>query len=434
LFRLLRERNFSLLWVGQFISIIGDWVLFIALPFYTFSLTGSVLATGAMFIVSTLPRLLLGSVAGVFVDRWDRKRTMIMADVLRVVLISLLLFVRSRDWLWLIYVSAFLESIVSQFFNPAKSAIIPLLVGEKDLLAANSLNGLSDALTRLIGSALGGVLMGWLGFSSVVLLDAGSFLFSALLIILIVMPACPDGSSVRPFTAPVAAHIPVDGGMLGVWRDWIAGLSLVKRERLLLVLFIVLGVAFLGDSMITVLIVPLVKMLMGGGAELLGWLMMVQGIGGLLGGLLVGQFGKRFSPRRLSALGLVVTGLVILAIVNVPHSALVLPLMAVAGLAAAAWLISSETLLQLGVSDQFRGRLFGTLGTTSALASLVGMLLAGSLTDLVGLVPIMSISGSLYILSGILAWIMLPKTQGFQPDQPAMLEKDLSALQASGSS
>ena len=128
--KLLRQRNFSLLWIGQIISIIGDWVLFIALPFYTYSLTGSVLATGAMFIVSTLPRLLLGSVAGVFVDRWDRKRTMIMADLLRVLLIAMLLLVRSRDWLWLIYVSAFLESVVSQFFNPAKTAIIPLLVDE----------------------------------------------------------------------------------------------------------------------------------------------------------------------------------------------------------------------------------------------------------------------------------------------------------------
>ncbi len=124
--KLLRQRNFSLLWFGQFISVIGDWVLFIALPFYTYSLTGSVLATGAMFIVSTLPRLVLGSVAGVFVDRWDRKRTMIVADVLRVLLVAMLLFVRSRDWLWLIYASSFLESVVSQFFNPAKSAIIPL--------------------------------------------------------------------------------------------------------------------------------------------------------------------------------------------------------------------------------------------------------------------------------------------------------------------
>ena len=426
--KLLRQRNFSLLWVGQFISVIGDWVLFIALPFYTYSLTGSVLATGAMFIVSTLPRLLLGSVAGVFVDRWDRKRTMIMADVLRVLLVAMLLFVHSRDGLWLIYVSAFLESVVSQFFNPAKSAIIPLLVGEKDLLAANSLNGLSDALTRLVGSALGGALMGWLGFSSVVLLDAGSFLFSALMIALILMPARPGFSGVRPETQPAAPPTSdaSEAGILGVWRDWLAGLRLVRQERLLLMLFIVLAVAFLGDSMITVLIVPLVKVLMGGGAQLLGWLMAAQGVGGLLGGLLVGGIGKRFAPRRLSALGLVGTGIIILAVVSIPHSALVLPLMAVAGLAAAAWLISSETLLQMGTSDQFRGRIFGTLGTTSALASLVGMLLAGALTDWLGLVPILCISGGLYILSGVMAWIMLPGTREVQPDHPAPPGSDLS--------
>ena len=421
--KIFQQRNFSLLWIGQFISIIGDWVLFIALPFYTYSLTGSVLATGAMFIVSTLPRLILGSVAGVFVDRWDRKRLMIMADLLRVLLILMLLFVRSRDGLWLIYVSAFLESTVSQFFNPAKTAIIPLLVGEKDLLAANSLNGLSDALTRLLGSALGGVLMGWLGFSSVVLLDAGSFLFSALMITLIVMP-------IRPALQPPVADTPAAEGFLGGWRDWVAGLKLVRANHLLFMLFIVLGVAFLGDSMITVLIVPLVKVLMGGGAQLLGWLMMAQGVGGLLGGLLVGQFGRRFPARRITALGLVLTGIVILVIVGIPHSAWVLPLMAAAGMAASAWLICSETLLQLGASNQFRGRIFGTLGTTSALASLVGMLLAGSLADLLGLVPILCISGSLYIISGLMAWVMLPRIQSSQADQPAALEKEFSKSQA----
>jgi MFS family permease len=421
LLRLLRQRNFSLLWVGQFISVIGDWVLFIALPFYIYSLTGSVLATGMMFIVSTLPRLLLGSVAGVFVDRWDRKRTMIVADLLRVLVVALLLLVHSRDWIWLIYLSAFLESVVSQFFNPAKSAIIPLLVAKDDLLPANSLNGLSDALTRLLGSALGGALMGWLGFPSVVLLDAGSFLFSALMIATIVMPLHPD-------TQPASQHAPAANGargILGVWREWVAGLRLVRQERLLLMLFIVLGVAFLGDSMITVLIVPLVKVLMGGGAQLLGWLMAAQGVGGLLGGLLVGQIGKRSSPQRLSALGLVATGIIILVIINVPHSLLVLPLMGVAGMAAAAWLISSETLLQLATGDQFRGRIFGTLGTTSALASLAGMLLAGALTDLLGLVLILFISGGLYILSGGLAWVMLPGNR--EPTRRAMLEKEYSA-------
>lgn len=163
---------------------------------------------------------------------------------------------------------------------------------------------------------------------------------------------------------------------------------------------------------------------------MLGWLMVAQGTGGLVGGLLMGQFGKNFSSRRISAIGLVITGIVIFAIISIPHSELVFPLMSIAGLAATIWIVSSETLLQLGTSNQFRGRIFGTLGTTSALASLVGMLLAGALADLVGLVPILCISGGLYILSGVLAWIILPKTVRFQPSQPITVEKEISPLQA----
>jgi MFS family permease len=411
LLKLLRQRNFSLLWIGQFISVIGDWVLFIALPFYTYNLTGSVLATGTMFIVSTLPRLVLGSVAGVFVDRWDRKRTMIAADLVRVLITLVLLLVRSRDWLWLIYASAFLEAVVSQFFNPAKSAIIPLMVEESDLLTANSLNGFSDALTRLLGSALGGMLMGWLGFSSVVWLDAGTFLFSGIMIWLIVMP-------IRPASRPRAIQASFGGKFLRVWHDWIAGLNLVKRERLLLALFIVFGVASLGDSMLTVLVVPLVKDLMGGGPQLLGWLMMAEGLGGVAGGVLVGKFGKYVAPRYLASAALGFVGSVIIILITFPHSIFIFPLIALVGLLAIAWFTSAETLLQLGVSDEYRGRIFGTLGTTLALASLAGMLIAGTLSDRIGLVPILTLSGSLYILSGLFAWIMLPRALQLQANQP----------------
>lgn len=149
-----------------------------------------------------------------------------------------------------------------------------------------------------------------------------------------------------------------------------------------------------------------------------------------MGGLLVGQIGNRISPRHLSALGLVVTGIVIFAIISIPRSILVLPIMLVGGIAAAAWFISSETLLQMGASDQFRGRIFGTFATTSALASLVGMGLAGMLTDLIGLVPILSISGGLYVASGILAWIMLPKPEQAQPNRPATADQELSPYRA----
>src|SRR5437762_8156300 len=106
---ILRQRNFALLWLGGLVSFAGDWMLFIALPVYVYDLTGSALATGGMFIAQTLPRLLMGSVAGVFVDRWDRRRTMIAADLSRAAILLLLLLVRSADQIWLIYLVAFLQ-------------------------------------------------------------------------------------------------------------------------------------------------------------------------------------------------------------------------------------------------------------------------------------------------------------------------------------
>ena len=212
MFSILRQRNFSLLWFGQLISTIGDWVLFVALPFYIYSLTGSTLATGAMFMAATLPRLLFGSVAGVFVDRWDRKNTMIVADVLRGALLLLMVLVRSREQLWLIYLSAFAMAVVGQFFGPAKSAIIPRLVDRQDLLSANSLNALSDALTRLVGAGLGGALMGSFGFQNVVWLDAGSFFFSALMIALITVPVV---DTVQP--AAVASRRRPTASRINAW-------------------------------------------------------------------------------------------------------------------------------------------------------------------------------------------------------------------------
>ena len=188
----LRQRNFALLWFGQLISMAGDWFLFIALPFYVYNLTGSTLATGAMFIAQLLPSLLLGSVAGVFVDRWDRRRVMIVSDVLRGLVLLLLLAVHSTDLLWLIYLVAFAQSAVGQFFMPAKNAIIPRLVGGEDLIRANSLNATSDSLTRLIGPSLGGVMFAALGLSSVVIVDALSFFVSAIMIAGMVVPS-PSG-------------------------------------------------------------------------------------------------------------------------------------------------------------------------------------------------------------------------------------------------
>ena len=235
---ILRQRNFALLWVGQLISVFGDWVLLIALPFYIFDLTGSALATGAMFMAQTVPRVLLGSVAGVFVDRWDRKRTMIAADLSRAVLMLALLSVHSAAWLWLIYLVAFMQAMIAQFFTPAKNALLPLLVSESDLVAANALNSLSESLTRLTAPALGGALFGLLGLASVVWIDSASFLTSGVLIALIVFPA-------RAVAVEAAAR---GRAWTAVVREWRDGMRLMRNDPTITAIFATAGTAMIAEG------------------------------------------------------------------------------------------------------------------------------------------------------------------------------------------
>ena len=121
--RLFRNQSFVALWLGQTVSFVGDYFYFLAIPIMVEKLTGSALQVGLSVIVSTLPMLVLGPVAGVFVDRWDRRRTMIVSDLLRGLLVLVCLTVQHPDQVWVYYIVGFLMSCVSRFFFPAQNAV-----------------------------------------------------------------------------------------------------------------------------------------------------------------------------------------------------------------------------------------------------------------------------------------------------------------------
>ncbi len=408
----LRQRNFALLWFGQLISLTGDYVLIVALPFYTYQLTGSVLATGVMFLVQALPGLFLGSLAGVFVDRWDRRWTMIASDLLRAGVLLFLLLVRSRDLVWIIYVVAFTEQLISLFFIPAKGAIIPDLVEEQHLMAANSLNSTSDAITRLVGPPLGGALLALLGLSSTVFIDSASYLVSAVMILLISMPArsLPAGQALA-VDQKEETEQKTKSGMLvtlaGVWREWLDGLRLVIHERILLTLFVAGAIIMLSQGIINVLIVVFVKAILHGDASTFGLLITFQGIGMLAGAVLVGQLGKRLKPAYLLALGTVPAGMAVLAIVNVANIVLTLALITVVGVLVVSFFITEQTLLQSAVADEYRGRVLGAYSTTSSLFYIIGIGCGSVLGGLLGVVGALDISGALFALAGVVALLML---------------------------
>jgi MFS family permease len=147
----LRNGNYTRLWLGGLISLIGDWALNVGLPIYIFLLTGSVLALSITLLAASLPPVLFGSLAGVFVDRWDHQRTMVATNLLLALVLLPLLLVRSAEQVWIVYLVAFVGGVIEQFFLPAQNALLPRLVAEERLVSANSLIAVSSNLARLIG-------------------------------------------------------------------------------------------------------------------------------------------------------------------------------------------------------------------------------------------------------------------------------------------
>src|SRR5215211_1045624 len=295
---LLRRRDFALLWSGGLVSIAGDWVLYAALPYFVYERTGSTVATAGMIVAELGPGVLLGSVAGVFVDRWSRKRVLVGANLLQAAVVAILLLVPHGP-LWLVFVVAFASSAVAAFAMPAESALLPTLVGEADLIPANALNALNNRLARLIGVPVGGILLGALGLQAVVLVDSATFVAAALLIAPIAAP--------RPASLDAAAAA-ARSAWAAFWHEWVDGLRLVRRERTIAVIFGVLGLMTFGGTMLDPLTVAWVRDVLHRGPEVYAWLITAHAASGIVGTLLVGRYGVRLTPRTLMGWSSVAAG------------------------------------------------------------------------------------------------------------------------------
>jgi MFS family permease len=396
----LRRRDFALLWFAGLVSLTGDWMLIVALPITVNQLTGSALATGGVLIANKLSALFLGSVAGVFVDRWDRKRTMVVANLVRAPVLLLLGAVDSAERVWIVYVVAATVSAVGQFFRPAENALLPRLVGQEDLVPANALNALNDNLSRLAGPALGGLVALWFGLGGVVAVDAASFLVAAGMIAAIAASTRPDRTP-----QPDAAAAMATGAV--VWREWLAGLRLIRDNPVLRVVFGVFAVASLGEGVMQTAFWIYIDQALGGGTREAGWLLSAQAAGSLVGAVVIGAWAKTQPPVSLLGWGAIGVGLIDLMIFNYPAFAsaiwLGLVLMAVDGVAATAFGTGYTTELQAEAVDSYRGRVFGALGATSALFMIGGAAIAGLARERLGAVAVLTIDSLGYVAGGVFA-------------------------------
>src|SRR5512142_2451030 len=182
-FSVFRNRNFSLMWSGQLVSTMGSALTSLAASIYVFRMTNSALSVGLMLMATAAPSLVVGLFAGVFVDRYDRKKIMIAADLLRAVLVVLIPILVPFSVAWL-YVVVILTSAIGQFFDPAYESVLPEVASDEELAAANSLIAISSFGSTAIGFAASGLIASAADISWAFYLDAFSFAFSGFCIFL----------------------------------------------------------------------------------------------------------------------------------------------------------------------------------------------------------------------------------------------------------
>ncbi len=192
--RLARDPRFSAFWLAGTISLFGDRLHQIALGVMVLAVTGSAMQTGLVFLAATLPNLVLGPIAGTFVDRWDQKRVMVATDLLRAALVVTLPFL-AEVHIWLIYPAVFLITTISLFFRPAKAAIVPRIVPREDLTPANGAMWTGETVADIAGYPLAGVFVAMVGANLALAfwIDAATYIVSAVLLAGLVIPLWHGG-------------------------------------------------------------------------------------------------------------------------------------------------------------------------------------------------------------------------------------------------
>jgi MFS family permease len=381
----LRYREFRLLWTAGLISETGDWLLLVSLPILVFQLTGSAFGTAVAFLVELVPGILLSPVAGYLADRWDRRRALVVLALVQAAGLLPLLALHDAGDLWIGYLVIAFQAALLTLFEPTKNALLPTLVSADRLVAANSLVGLNQNLGRLVGAPLGGLLLAVGSLDTIVAVDAVSFVAAALLIAGVRARAAGTGAAPPAETATGSAFASrtVRSGL------FVAGLAGAAQG-----LFVVLFVVFVA------------RVLHGDEAEI-GLLRGVQAIGAIAAGVALGTMRRALPPVRLTAWACAGFGLLALATWNGPAVTTALPmylvlfiLVGVPGVALLTGLMSS---LQQATPDGRRGRVLAAVGAVFNAGQAIGMVAAGTLADPLGVVPMLDVQATLYLLAGAVA-------------------------------
>jgi MFS family permease len=396
----LRRRDFRWLWIAQTVSIVGDKINQVGLSIMVFQLTKSLAQMGIVLAITFLPAALFGLIAGPLVDRWDRRRTMITADVLRAVIVAGIAVIATMRLpggtvIALAYVLAFVSSTVALFFEPSRMALIPAIVTDDELMAANALDMTTMSVSELLGIGFGGALVAAIGYGSAFWIDAATFLVSAAFVMAVRHRAAKRDLPMMRLRV--------------LWDDLRAGFDRIRRDGVLRGLVMTYAaVAVGGGATITLSILLALSVYTRSGlSDALRYMVvdLSTTVGILVGSVAIGM-GAATGVGRMYLRGIIGFGVVLLGFMFIQDLWPAAVLLFVAGIANQYFSIPMITLLQTYTEDETRGRVFAVRATIARTATVIGLAGAGVAAHFYGVVPMVVALGVFFILIGLLGYAM----------------------------
>ena len=382
-FSVFRNRSFRFLWAGQLVSGMGSALTTLAASILVFRITGSALHVGLMLMSTAGPTILVGLVAGVVVDRYDRKRILLLSDLVRAVLIGLIPWLIQFNIAWL-YAIVAASSAITQFFDSAHASVLPEVATEAELSAANSFMAISSIGSTTVGFAAAGMIASSTNINWAFYLDALSFLVSAFLIFITHIPAMPAIE---------------DTSVAAIGANLRAGLRTVLDMPALRSLFMIVVPIFLIFGLQNSLYLPFAIKTLGGTEFQFGLQQAAEAVGIALGSLLMIRMADRIREGQWLVLSYVLMAFVALAYSLSWTMGAAIFLLGLSGFVNSPSFIGRQLVIQRSTPREMRGRVNSAFFVVRDVMFVVGMAMAG-LADVINIRLLFLLSAVALLLAG----------------------------------
>jgi MFS transporter, DHA3 family, macrolide efflux protein len=390
------------LWIAQIVSVFGDFLaVFAIIAYVTFNLHGTPTQVGMVLVAFMAPFAVVSPIAGVFVDRWNLKRTLVSSDLIRGVLCLGLVFAHN---IYALYAILFVMSVVSSFFIPAQSVAVRTLVPMAGLMAVNGLMSQAQQGSQIIAPSVAGGLVQWLGAGSCFIYDSFSFFFSAAMVMSLTIQ--------RPAAAPVAqAHglqQPAAGGAAAVWSSMRAGFTFIFTHSTISFVIIAMTSGMFAMRCFGALLSVYVRDVLSSTSAAFGVLNTLIGIGMIVGTQLLTRFARHVPQQNLVVYGLGGMGVAVFITAIFGSMAGTAAGMFILGFCAAAIFITATTLLQRETPQDLLGRVMSCLMCLMAGSQVLAMFVAAPVAEKAGIRNLYFGSAAMLLAIGAIGHYKLP--------------------------